>query len=36
LYENLEDIYNEKVEECERLNKVEKMEEGEIKEENKQ
>ena len=29
LYENLEDIYNEKVEECERLNKVEKTEECE-------
>ena len=33
LYENLEDIYNEKVAECERLKKTDILEEGEIKEE---
>lgn len=34
LYENLEDVYNEKVAECERLKKTDTLEEGEIKEEN--
>lgn len=34
LYENLEDIYNEKVAECERLKKTDISEEGKIKEEN--
>jgi hypothetical protein len=34
LYENLEDIYNEKVAECERLKKTDILEEGETKEEN--
>jgi hypothetical protein len=34
LYENLEDIYNEKVAECERLKKTDTLEEGETKEEN--
>ena len=34
MYENLEDIYDEKVAECERLKKTETLEEGEIKEEN--
>lgn len=33
LYENLEDIYNEKVAECERLKKSDTSQEGEIKEE---
>ena len=34
LYENLEDIYNEKVAECERLKKSDTSQEGEIKKEN--
>ena len=34
MYENLEEIYNEKVEECESLKKSDILEEGEIKEEN--
>ncbi len=34
LYENLEDVYNEKVAECERLKKTDTLEEGETKEEN--
>lgn len=34
LYENLEDIYNEKVAECERLKKSDTSQENEIKEEN--
>jgi hypothetical protein len=34
LYENLEDIYNEKVAECERLKKSDTSQETEIKEEN--
>jgi len=33
MYENLEDIYNDKVAECERLKKSDTLEEGEIKEE---
>ena len=34
LYQNLEDIYNEKVAECERLKKTDTLEECETKEEN--
>lgn len=34
MYENLEDIYNDKVAECERLKKSDMLQEGEIKEEN--
>lgn len=34
MYENLEDLYNDKVAECEKLKKSDILEEGEIKEEN--
>ena len=34
MYENLEDIYNDKVSECERLKKSDASQEGEIKKEN--